>query len=178
MFPAAGVAGPTTVSLPQAARIDLRIPYSMQYNLTVEHQRWNTAFRISYVGTNTREGDYTMNVHQPVASTELYVDKPRLFPNYPAINLRTNGAGHQYHALTIEAERRFIRGISHQASWTWAKDIEDLNGFLFESAENAYDRLRERKNSLDTPRHPSRPIRFSSFLLATARDTSELQTGD
>jgi hypothetical protein len=66
VFPAAGVAGPTTVSLPQAARKDLRVPYSMQYNLTIERQQWNTGFRISYVGTNTRQGDYTMNVNQPV----------------------------------------------------------------------------------------------------------------
>jgi hypothetical protein len=153
VFPAAGVGGPTTVSLPQAVRTDLRVPYSMQYNLTIEHQRWNTGFRISYVGTNTRQGDYTMNVNQPVPDDRLYVDKPRLFPNYPAINLRLNGAGHQYHAMTIEAERRFTKGISYQASWTWAKDIEDLNGFLFESPENAFDRLRERGNSLDTPRH-------------------------
>jgi hypothetical protein len=92
-------------------------------------------------------------VNQPIPNTQLYVDKPRLFPNYPAINYRTNGAGHQYHAMTVEAERRFTKGISYQGSWTWAKDIEDLNGFLFESPENAYDRLRERGNSLDTPRH-------------------------
>jgi hypothetical protein len=153
VFPAAGVGGPATIGIPQAVRKDLRIPYSMQYNLTVEHQRWNTGFRVSYVGTNTRQGDFTMNVNQPVADSRLYVDKPRMFPNYPAINLRTNGAGHQYHAMTVEAERRFLNGISYQASWTWAKDIEDLNGFLFESPENAYDRLRERGNSLDTPRH-------------------------
>ena len=94
-----------------------------------------------------------MNVNQPVADTRLYVEKPRLFPNYPAVNLRTNGAGHQYHAMTVEAERRLQKGISYQASWTWAKDIEDLNGFLFASPENAYDRRRERGNSLDTPRH-------------------------
>ncbi len=153
VFPAASVGGPATVSIPQAVRKDLRVPYSMQYNLTVEHQRWNTGFRISYVGTNTREGDYTMNVNQPIADTRLYADKPRLFPNYPAINLRTNGAGHQYHAMTVEAERRFSKGIAYQASWTWAKDIEDLNGFRLDSPENAYDRRRERGNSLDTPRH-------------------------
>jgi len=153
VFPAAGVAGPATVGIPQAIRKDLRIPYSMQYNLTVEHQRWNTGFRISYIGTNTRQGDFTMNVNQPVADARLFVDKPRRFPNYPAVNLRTNGAGHQYHSMTLEAERRFLRGFSYQASWTWAKDIEDLNGFLFESPENAYDRRRERGNSLDTPRH-------------------------
>jgi hypothetical protein len=94
-----------------------------------------------------------MNVNQPLPDDRLYVDKPRLFPNYPAINLRLNGAGHQYNAMTVEAERHFTKGISYQASWTWAKDIEDLNGFLFDSPENAYDRLRERGNSLDSPRH-------------------------
>jgi hypothetical protein len=153
VFPATGVSGPTSVGIPQATRKDLQIPYSMQYNLTIERMQWNTGFRISYVGTNTRQGDYTINVNQPVPSTQLYVDKPRLFPNYPAINYRTNGAGHQYHAMTVVAERHFTKGIAYQGSWTWAKDIEDLNGFLFDSAENAYDRLRERANSLDTPRH-------------------------
>src|SRR5439155_25167849 len=77
VFPATGVAGPATVSIPQAARKDVRIPYSMQYNLTVERQQWNTGFRVSYIGTNTREGDYTMNANQPLPSTQLYVDKPR-----------------------------------------------------------------------------------------------------
>src|SRR5215510_12066923 len=153
VFPTAGVAGPTTVTLPQAVNPDLRIPYSEQYNLTVEHQRWNTGFRISYIGTNTRQGDYTFNINQPVPDTRRFGQKPRLFPQYPAINYRTNGAGHQYHALSIEAERRLTKGLAYQASWTWAKDIEDLNGFLFESPENAFDRLRERGDSLDIPRH-------------------------
>jgi len=153
VFPAAGVAGPTTVTLPQAVNPDLRIPYSEQYNLTVEHQRWNTGFRVSYIGTNTRQGDYTFNINQPVPDTRLYGQKPRRFPNYPAITYRTNGAGHQYHALSIEAERRLAKGLAYQASWTWAKDIEDLNGFLSGSPENAYDRLRERGNALDIPRH-------------------------
>jgi len=153
VFPAAGVAGPSTVSLPQAINPDLRIPYSEQYNLTVEHQRWNTGFRISYIGTNTRQGDYAFNINQPVPDTRPFGQKPRLFPKYPAINYRTNGAGHQYHALSIEAERRLTKGLAYQASWTWAKDIEDLNGFLFESPENAFDRSRERGDSLDIPRH-------------------------
>jgi hypothetical protein len=52
VFPAT-TAGPTTVGLPGGSRADLRDPYSMQYNLTIEHQRWNTGFRASYIGTNT-----------------------------------------------------------------------------------------------------------------------------
>jgi hypothetical protein len=68
----------------------------MQYNVTIEHQRWNTGFRISYIGTAPRQGVWGYNINQPVGDARAFVDKPRLFPNYPAITYLTNGAGHQY----------------------------------------------------------------------------------
>ncbi|MGH9837756.1 MAG: carboxypeptidase regulatory-like domain-containing protein [Blastocatellia bacterium] len=145
------VAGPTTITIPTAIRPDIQTPYSMQYNLTVEHQRWNTGFRLSYIGTNTRQGDYQFNINQPVADNRPYVDKPRRFPNYPGINYLTNGAGHQYHSLTVEVERRFLKGLSYQGSWVWARDIGDLDRGA--SPENAYDRGRERGVWLDIPTH-------------------------
>ncbi len=150
VFPTS-VAGPTTISLPSAIRKDLRTPYSMQYNLTIEHQRWETGFRISYIGTNTRQGEWGYNINQPVPDNRLYVDKPRRFPRYPAITYLSNGAGHQYHSLTVEVERRFARGLSYQASWVWARDIGDLE--RGQSPENAYDRARERAVWLDIPTH-------------------------
>jgi hypothetical protein len=76
-------AGPSTVSLPSALNPHITIPYSMQYNTTIEHQRGANAFRISYIGTNTRQGDYAYNINQPVPSTGLFINQPRLFPNYP-----------------------------------------------------------------------------------------------
>ena len=84
VFPAT-VGGPTQVGLPTATRPDLRTPYSMQYNVTVERQQWNTAFRVSYIGTNTLQGEWGYNINQPVADTRRFIDKPRRFPNYPAI---------------------------------------------------------------------------------------------
>jgi len=150
VFPTS-VAGPTTISLPGAVRKDLRNPYSMQYNVTIEHQRWDTGFRISYIGTNTRQGEWGYNINQPAPDNRLYVDKPRMFPRYPAITYTSNGAGHQYHSMTLEAERRFARGLAYQFSWVWARDIGDLE--RGESSENAYDRQRERAVWLDIPTH-------------------------
>ncbi len=151
VFPAS-VAGPASISLPGAIRKDLRVPYSMQYNFTLEHQRWNTGFRASYIGTNTRQGEWQYNINQPLPDNRLYVDKPRMFPRYPAINYRTNGAGHQYHSLTTEAERRFARGLAYQISWVWARDIGDVERGD-DPIENAYDRQRERAVWLDIPTH-------------------------
>jgi len=143
--------GLTTVGLPGAFRKDLRTPFSMQYNFTVEHQRWATGFRLSYIGTNTRQGEWGYNVNQPLPDARPFVDKPRQFPNYPAITYISNGAGHQYHSLTVEVERRFSKGLSYQFSYVWARDIGDLE--RGQAPENAYDRKRERSVWLDIPKH-------------------------
>ncbi len=151
VFPAQGSGGPATISLPAGGRTDLRIPFSMQYNLTVEHQRWDTGFRISYIGTNTRQGVWGHNINQPLADTRRFIDKPRRFPNYPNINYTTNGAGHQYHSLTLQADRHMARGLYFQTAYLWARDIGDLeNG---DTPENAYNRRRERGVWSDIPTH-------------------------
>jgi hypothetical protein len=151
VFPATGAAGPSTVGLPAAVNPDLKIPYSMQYNFTIEHQQWDTGFRLSYIGTNTRQGDYAYNYNSPVPDARPFIDKPRPFPNYPGISYFTNGAGHQYHGLTTEAERRFAQGLYLQGSWVWARDIGDANRGA--SIENPFDRERDRGVWLDIPTH-------------------------
>lgn len=150
VFPGAGAA-PSSVSLPAAVNPDLQIPYSMQYSLTLEHARWDTGFRLSYIGTNTRQGDYSYNYNSPVPDERLFVEKSRPFPQYPGITYFTNGAGHQFHSLTAEMERRMARGLQFQTSWVWARDIGDLE--RGQMLENPFDRERERSVWPDIPTH-------------------------
>jgi hypothetical protein len=151
VFPAAGGAGPASVSLPAAINPDLQIPYSMQYSLTLEQVRWDTGFRLSYIGTNTRQGDYAYNYNSPRPDDQLFIHKARPFPQYPAITYFTNGAGHQFHSFTAEAERRMAKGLHFQSSWVWARDIGDLE--RGQALENPFDRRRERSVWPDIPTH-------------------------
>jgi hypothetical protein len=157
VFPGS-VAGPGSVAIPGAINPDIRIPYSLQYNFTIERQQWNTGFRASYIGTATRQGVWAYNINQPVADTTPFVTKPRLFPNYPNVIYTTNGAGHQYHALTLEADRPLAKGLRAQAYYTWARDIGDLEDG--EQPEDAFNRQRERTVWTDIPTH-----RFSTNML-------------
>jgi hypothetical protein len=150
VFPSQGGAL-TTIGLPAAVRQDIRLPLSMQYNVTLEHQRWSTGFRLSYIGTNTRQGEWGFNINSPLPDATPFVDKARMFPRYPAITYFGNGAGHQYHSLQAEAERRFSSGLAYQLSWTWARDIGDLD--RGQSPENPFDRRRERGVWIDIPTH-------------------------
>ena len=77
----------------------------------------DTGFRVSYVGTATRKTEYAYNINQPVADSRPFVSKPRLFPQYPNFDYVTNGAGHDYNALTVEAMRSMAKGLYFQASY-------------------------------------------------------------
>src|SRR5262245_51330443 len=70
--------------------------YRPIYNVTIERQQWDTGFRISYLGTNTRQGVYGYNYNSPVPDSRPYISKPRPFPTLPDVRFTTNGAGHQY----------------------------------------------------------------------------------
>src|SRR5262249_51787712 len=65
----------------------------------------------------------------------------RLFPQYRNVIIVSNGGSSSYHSLQLEAERKFARGLSFQAGWTWAKqlahgkDAGELGG-LIEDARN------------------------------------------
>ncbi|HKC85957.1 MAG TPA: TonB-dependent receptor [Blastocatellia bacterium] len=149
-FPATGTGGPSTISLPAAINPDLQLPYSQQWNLTVEHQRWNTGFRLSYVGANTRQMRYDFNINAPAIDDRLYINKPRRFPSYPGISYFDNGANHNYHALSLEAERKLAQGLYYQTSYTWARDVGDATEG---SIENPFDRGRERAVDQSIPTH-------------------------
>ena len=111
--------------MPLAVNPDLQIPYSHQWNATVEHERWNTGFRLSYVATLGREMWYTRDANAPAADGQLYVNKPRPFPQYPDIIYADNGGSHDYHGVTVEAERRFSKGLFFQMAYTAARDQGD-----------------------------------------------------
>lgn len=158
VFPATSTGAPLSVTLPNAVRPDIRIPYSIQYTATIEHAFRNTAIRMSYAGTGTRQGVYGYNVNQPVPDTRLYINKPRPFPLYPAITYITNGAGHQYHGGSLNISRRQpLYGLSWFLNYTLARDIGDLfpttSAPFVQLPENAYDRKRERSAWTDIPTH-------------------------
>jgi hypothetical protein len=158
VFPSTGTGGPSTVGIPTAQNPDYRTPYSLQYNFTIEHEQWDTGFRLSYIGTGMRKAPWGYNYNAPIPNDQLFVNKPRAFPDYPDINYITNGAGHQYNGFTAAATRQMVGGLYMQGSWTWARDIydEDYNwdydGDQY-IAENPLDRHRDIGPSRDIPTH-------------------------
>ena len=147
MYPTTPVGGPATITLPSGANPNLKIPYSIQYTATIEHQFWNTAFQLSYVGEETHQGDYTYNYNSALVGLGPFISKPRPFPQYPNINYMTNGANQSFNSLTFNVIRRTTqKGLTFQAYYTLSRNIGD-----FATPEDAYDLTRERGVVPDNP---------------------------
>ena len=154
-FLARGTLGAIDVS---ALSLGLRNPYVQQWNLTVEQDLgFHTGVRVSYIGTKSTNLIYGRNLNQPAASTAPFSQTRQPYPLYRTITLRENGGNHIYHALSTEVERKWERGLFFQASWTWAKnltDIDETSGVEGGTTlENTYNRARERGNAQYNGRH-------------------------
>lgn len=136
----------------------LRNPFVQQWNLTVEQALpASMGLRLSYIGTLSNRLVYGRNINQPLPSTLPFAQSRRPYPLYQNITWRENGATQNYHAMTMEVNRRMSHGILFNTAWTWSKNLNDADEVGTTEGgptlENAYDRARERANSPWVPRH-------------------------
>jgi hypothetical protein len=150
-------------------QINWKDPYSMQWNLSVDHQfHGDIGTRISYIGMKTGDLVWTPDLNaMSYSTTTPATERPltdRPFPNWSAINSHLNGAQANYDALQIEANHRTQHGFTFESAYTWAKNLADNSGsnsssFQSENGDNSshstylYDRRLDYGNVNGTRHH-------------------------
>jgi hypothetical protein len=135
---------------------NLRTPYAEQWHLTLEREIANGyVFSLAYVGTKgtkltrlttpnlgpnttqlisialqTKAGATTIPLPfgpavDPDASTSLLRARP--IKRLGAIQLFENSANSTYHALQLEARKRYNHGYTFTAAYTWSHAIDDVS---------------------------------------------------
>ncbi|MBI4910494.1 MAG: hypothetical protein HY820_43165, partial [Acidobacteria bacterium] len=152
--PFAAPSTPGTVNLNGISR-NLRNSYTMQYNLSIERELLrDLGVRISYIGSRGVKLPYQRNINQPVPGLG---PARRPFPLYNNLVFSDNGASNSYNGMQTSVTKRYAQGLQFGSTWTWAKQISDVddtgNADLNTAIENAYDRRRDRANVYAVPRH-------------------------
>ena len=115
--------------LEQATNPRYRDSQSAQWNVTVERELTsNTSLRVSYVGMNSYRLPVTENLNQTQPSTSPYSFANAPFQNWGVIFSTNNLGGQDYQALELEGSHRMARGLSYNATYTWAHNISDAQG--------------------------------------------------
>ena len=121
--PAQGVVAGTLRSID----LDTVIPYTQQWNATIQQQVGLMSFTIAYVGSKGSKLQGQTDINQPVPGTGPVAAR-RDFPAFGAIRQVQSRYDSNYHSLQLSAERRFATGLGFLASYTWSKGIGNVDG--------------------------------------------------
>jgi hypothetical protein len=108
----------------QAARVQ-------QYNLQIEQQFGPNVFAIGYVGNLASHLPEILNdINLPLPNATA-VPRPlsTLLPNLSSVGWVTSEGISNYNSLQTSLQRRFSKGLSFDANYTWSRELNDITGF-------------------------------------------------
>ena len=137
---------------------DFKIEYNEVWNLNLERElSSSTVFSLAYIGSRTVHADNATVLNVPLPGPGAIAAR-RPIPQLSQISdIRWNGWA-TYHALTLAVKRRFTKGLTFDANWTWSHSIDDASdpgATLNETnvPQNVYDLPREKASSSFDHRH-------------------------
>ena len=114
---------------------DFRSPVADQFSLELQRGIGvSSVFRVGYVGTKGTALFQTLDANArtqcpliPTNSSGLASGCPRIDPTAGVIRLRANAAASIYHSMQVSFDRRFAKGFSAGAHYTWSAFIDDAS---------------------------------------------------
>ncbi|RRA48714.1 TonB-dependent receptor [Acidipila sp. EB88] len=122
-----------SVSFNSAVDIHWHDPYSLQTNLSVDHDFGHGfGLRVSYVGLHTWHLVWQPELNMlPLSTSTPAQNQPRTafaYPNFYSIAERSTAAQADYHSGQVELSHRFSKGMSLDSAYTLAKNLSDNQG--------------------------------------------------
>ncbi|MGH9353298.1 MAG: carboxypeptidase regulatory-like domain-containing protein [Terriglobia bacterium] len=153
-FSAGGKAG--SFQNVSAINPNVSVPYTQQWNVTLERQFGEFGIAISYIGSHAVDLPYLRNLNQPAPSTTPFTKSRYLLSSkFSRIGWIENGANEEYNALQVSAMKTVGRNLTLNSGWTWARDLTDQtdvkDAYNTSIIQNQFDRAAEWGNNPYTP---------------------------
>ena len=133
------------VALTSTGTPTFKVPSYMDYNLSVQHEVMrNTVLEVGYVGTKGTHLLGDIDINQPTVASRLAnpdadVNAIRPYLGYGTINARVPAYTSNYNSLQVSLNRRFSKGLTLGAAYTWSKLLTTNPYDRGLSAYNSYD---------------------------------------
>jgi hypothetical protein len=126
--PANAAEPPVTAVNRIALNKDLKLPYSLQWNLAAEQSLGKSqTLSLSYVASAGRRLLSTQTVNQQVASPTGVVLIPRPNPNFGDIMVTNSNASSDYHSAQMQYKARLKDTLQALVNYTWSHAIDNLS---------------------------------------------------
>jgi hypothetical protein len=134
-----------------ATNPNVRVPYTQQWNFTLEKQIGEFGFSFSYIGSHGTDLLYERNLNQPSPSTIPFTKSRYLLSSaFSNINWIENGGNEGYNGLQISVMKTVGQNLTLNAGYTWARDLSTVTDTA-SVIQNQFDLSSERGNNPYTP---------------------------
>jgi hypothetical protein len=124
-----------------------------EWNFNIQRELGsNNVLTVAYVGLKGTHVFITENINQAIPGPGA-VGPRRPYPNMGDGTAVGPWANSIYNSLQTTFERRFSKGLTVLAAWTWSHSIDDSSGNGSETPQNPYDVKLYRANSTFDLRH-------------------------
>ncbi|MDE3178892.1 MAG: TonB-dependent receptor [Acidobacteriota bacterium] len=126
----------------EGLQIGYKTPYTQEYNATIQYQLTpNQTFQVGYVGNNSKhlETSVGLNSTSKILTTSINPQLYVPFPDFGRGSTYVTTQGNDiYSALQVNFERRFSRGFTLLANYTWSKCRTDARDLLIGSGQGGF----------------------------------------
>jgi hypothetical protein len=142
----------------------IRTPYMQQFNLNAQYEfRPDFVLEVGYVGTLGRKLLQFRELNQPIyipgadqsgnpLSTLANKESRRPFANFSTIAQATTYGSSNYNSLQVSVQKRFSRGYTFLAGYTFSKSIDQLSQFHSGSGSPIDPAIAQNADRLDAER--------------------------
>ncbi len=99
--------------------------YVQDWNLMVQRQFGNNELDVGYVANKGTHLDTTLNNFNQPDPGPGDIQSRRPYPTIARIRLEDYGGNSNYNSLQIRFQRRFSKGLSVSANYTWSHEMDD-----------------------------------------------------
>jgi hypothetical protein len=101
--------------------------YVSQWFFDVQREFGDILFEIGYQGAKSTHLFDGRDINNGGPDPSIPAVRRRVRPQWNSVNLRDDGANANYNAMIAKAEKRFSKGLTFVASYTWSKNIDQSN---------------------------------------------------
>ena len=130
---------------------NIKVPYTQQWNVTLQRQIGQFGISVSYIGTHGTDLLYERNLNQPPQGTIPFKQRGYLLSSsFNGINWFENGGNEGYNGLQVAATKTLGSNLTLNAGYTWARDLSTVTDTLA-VIPNQFNLSAERGNNPYTP---------------------------
>jgi Carboxypeptidase regulatory-like domain/TonB dependent receptor len=150
---------------------NFNLPYTQQWNFTVERQFGGIGLRASYVGTHTVDMLYQSNLNQPAPSLTPFSVSERAYPLYDTVTWIDSGGSDDYNDFELSGEKTYGNNLTFSSGYTYEKDLTDVGNSdttTGDLVQNRFDLEADQGNNIDTP--TQRLFAYALYKLPVGHD--------